>query len=113
MMTKNGFQAFDFPCISSLSKNENQRGTLAMNQGTGIKGQNTNLSACSMCFYNTDGGRINVTFFKQLLEQIDLRFAMRMCDRMGIATLIDHDVPNNSVYSIVFRNSIREALEDK
>jgi hypothetical protein len=61
-----------------------------------------NLCACSVCLYDTNGSRIDIRLLEQSLEQVDLRLTVRVCNRMGIAALICHYVPDNSVYVIVF-----------
>jgi hypothetical protein len=76
-----------------------------------VKGRN--LCACPVCFYDTNGSRIDIRLLEQSLEQVDLRLTVRMCNRMGIAALIYHYVPDNSMYVIVFRDSIRQSFENK
>ena len=71
------------------------------------------LCACPVCFYDTNGSRIDVRLLEQSPEQVDLRLTMRMCNRMGIATLIYHYVPDNTVYVIVFCDRIRQSFEYK
>jgi hypothetical protein len=66
-----------------------------------------------VCLYDTNGSRIDIRLLEQSLEQVDLRLTVRVCNRMGIAALICHYVPDNSVYVIVFCDSIGQSFENK